>query len=110
MKTEFKDVAHLYIGCPVKWARRNGNIKKDAVLTGADFHWLINKEYLKPILNKLSESDKEFMINEFGLGEFEMANKYYSPKAFLWCLKNNIDLFGLIESGQAIDSPTLNEG
>lgn len=65
METKFNDVAHLYLGCKCKWAERNGNVKKGAVITISDLAWLRNKTFFKPVLRLLpsiTENEAKKMI------------------------------------------------
>ncbi len=123
MKTELKDVIHLYLGCdiinkdetlPVKFIGYTQSeifppyiSKMLAIAKSNDTFIEFYAEDIKPILRQMSAKDIEYLITEFGLGGFEIANNYYSPSSLLWIFKEQIDIFELIHSGQAIDKITL---
>ena len=119
METKFKDVAHLYLGCDVvrpdnrttmKYIGVHGNIlifqeKDNPDQTFGD----VNK--CKPILHHLAsmtdkqESEASQMYFDFmetqnpGTRDINMMSEMTR-----WFLSHHFDLFGLIESGQAIDA------
>lgn len=97
---KFKDVAHLYIGCKVQWLRIDDNTLQVSYFALSDAWWLLNKQ-CKPILYPLSAVKQRELRNEiaFGIG--------YQPESFVTLLAARIDLFNLIESGEAIDVTTL---
>lgn len=148
MKTELKDVIHLYLGCEVQTDSNPIQIEK---LIGVEFgtnkgvliiqtSWngLTNYhredegiEYIKPILHPLSElmnedsleSPKiESIVNELP-GHCDAYDEWLnvfieSPDQFrlmqapfeliLELIKQQFDVFGLLESGQATNKTTLN--
>lgn len=129
---KLKDVIHLYIGCQLMYYE-----KTDAgVLTGVnkigdtvtlnvhdDGGWVIDD--VKPVLRPLSDmNDTE--CDEVGCdiqdGEYDkgtitsdciIAGTHHvksirgSAEAIMWLLRNHFDIFGLIESGQAIDATKI---
>lgn len=127
MKIKFKDVAHLYVGCQIKTKEgigtfdvyySPGHIKPKLAksigcygLVKSD--WAVNE--VKPILrpfSDLSNEDAEVLgwadvdvlkrnfYNDVDLDEFTI-------REFKYLITNKFDLFGLIESGEAIDKTTL---
>ena len=68
--TEFKEVAHLYLGCDWQWTQYSGEHETGIYGTS--------------------------LFNSFLLREISLGNGVAKPKGF--------DLFGLIESGEAINS------
>ncbi len=107
MKKEIKDYLHLYLGCKVVF-----NEKLKAVITHkllADN--LVPKEKLKPILRPLSDMTED-EDQEFEYIRYKKDLSIYEGTAMqtAYLLSKNFDLFGLIESGLAIDATTLKEG
>lgn len=131
---KLKDVIHLYIGCSVQF---NEPDDTENELIGVVIHecHLHNKTHnmygscdiskLKPVLRPLSDmNDTE--CDEVGCdiqdGEYDkgtitsdciIAGTYHvksirgSAEAIMWLLRNHFDIFGLIESGQAIDATKI---
>lgn len=112
---EFKDVAHLYIGCKIEtdigFSLANSskyttykeltidNIS-DIIEALAVIEW---DRHCKPILRPLSDmTDKE--EQEWLIGK---TQHLFYPTQFKILLSQHFDLFGLIASGQAIDATTL---
>ncbi len=152
MKTELKNVLHLYMGCQI---RNIGNQRvflakgDEFILVGENIESaLINKDYFKPVLRPLSDMTEDEALVYFQLPEnaiiinkkdyseaiiFEYKwkhpvieyntsdgncygeigigkrSQHFNSTEFLFLLKNHFDIFGLIESGQAIDKTTLNK-
>lgn len=111
---QFKDVAHLYIGCKVKTDHRGIFTLQGVSLHSSgrlraftnDTHLCFVDE-LTPILRHLAdmtleEYDEVIKMEKIGGGMESMA------AATAYALSRHLDLFGLIESGQAIDATTLN--
>jgi hypothetical protein len=113
----------------VLWARKRGNIKKEAILTVSDAPWLLRQPVLIPIVIKLSDltsdqlhelgcilTDHTFQSREWRI---EWAKKWLSPEGVSQCnfewSKDAIDylhsihadLNGWIEKGLAIDKKTI---
>ncbi len=77
---------------------------------GLQTHYTCQK--FKPILRPLSDMTQDEYFEWQALCswlEYNNQKHYgnYSPKVFHWMLSKAFDLFGLIESGQAIDATTL---
>lgn len=151
-KVNFKDVAHLYLGCMVQVRKKDRNkewltglsvevTKKsnhgDWITVNFDeVHCIINEQWnevcsnfqtyflcqdeIKPLLRKL-DSMTEDEHEEWKDIRFDMDCKLkplYTDadyNSFMWLLSKDFDLFGLIESGEAIDksslsSPSVAEG
>lgn len=127
MKTQFKDIAHLYQG--VMMQTQMGIFP---LITRYDDAWMLDtiayganavEQDIKPILRPLSDvTDKEFNVvcellgwnkNEFDKEWFYSTIKstmIYLDQAFKivpFLMSKQFDLFGLIESGQAIDATTI---
>ena len=108
MKTELKDVIHLYLG----QLALIGNLEKTASITDKIQVFTIDKFnhdkiLCRPILRKLTDM-KEDEKDEFSEHQIEMFGddfntEMYDIEQFLFLLKSGFDLFGLIASGQAID-------
>jgi len=131
MKTEFKDVAHLYLGVEVvnTIGKHMGKIVSVSIDGTATINPLdefkprvIILNSLKPILRPLSDmsNDEIWKLNEItkaGSWNLEMIKNIKSvfnlihatPIVFLELTKLNFDLFGLIESGEAIGKAKLSQ-
>jgi hypothetical protein len=122
---KFKDVAHLYLGIEVMFDNKKWTINK----IGAGLFRLIRRDEqnigrwvecyyddAKPLLRPLSD------LKEEDTKEFDKDRKHdklwfawhdailfcegfskFTPEQFTFLLKKGFDLFGLIESGEAID-------
>lgn len=121
---DIKYYLHLYIGCQAEFTSLGGgkNIMK---LTGhdCDYQHADSKWYPKPILRPLSDMTEEEkmeykakfngmdstnILPEIRAGRlinFHLNSK--SPYEVIYLLSKGFDLFGLIESGLAIDKTTL---
>lgn len=123
IKIELRDVLHLYRGCEIECEK--GFYKFKAILidcegTEDEELWVVaendhlgegsfNLEDCKPILRKLT--DKEITEEEYKYiwGDLNIAIPFIGAdvampiRLFLYLLKQGFDLFGLIESGQAIE-------
>lgn len=105
MRTELKDVIHLYMGveCEHKMLKRNHKLSP-MFLDG----W--NIEDYKPILRlRANMTDEEKAIYR-SLQSTQLASPVHqlsvivdTAESFAYLLKIGIDLFGLIESEQAIN-------
>lgn len=130
---KLKDVIHYYIGCDVIVDRKEHGrlmganpipnsvgqvywdiITDDMKAEDEDFCMPYNDDpdigdlRIKPILRRIEDSTVDEQI-EFGklMGTTETAYtvvKYHTPASFNWLIKNKFDLFGLIETEQAIDA------
>jgi hypothetical protein len=136
MTTKFKDVAHLYLGCKIKTEEGVGTLNElsndeecEQPINCYDLvHAFLSYDEVRPILRPLSDMTEEESaecdkygnmgwnlvakgepisavteISKIGLG---IIHRQASETAFL--LSRGFDLFGLIESGEAISaaSPT----
>ena len=115
---EFKDVAHLYVGCML----RKGSVLSHLLIHEANEAAFNAWDDIKPILRPLSDmsNDEIWKLNEItkaGSWNLEMIKNIKSvfnlihatPIVFLELTKLNFDLFGLIESGEAIDKAKLSQ-
>lgn len=124
---KFSEVAHFYIGCKIQTKQGIGTFgvlytpgeTKPEECRPIGCYDLVkcdwNFEEVKPILksfNDLSEEDVEPM----GWAELEDIKKTFwndikldefCINEFMHLIKLQVDLFGLIESGQAIDAKTI---
>ncbi len=111
MKTEPKEILHLYLGCEM--VTEKGNIFK---LEPHHFPSNWQEEYIfnkaKPLLRPLSDIKETEIVEMFNLNEtsgvyvFRVDNENthrFTSKQFLYLLKQGFDLFQLIENGYAID-------
>lgn len=123
-KTTFKDVAHLYLGCKIKTAEGVGTF--EALYTGGDepiisfdlirAHLKFNQ--VRPILRPLSSISENEISNYLDIEgsataitnlDREIQSRAYSPKSLVYLLSRRFDLFGLIDSGEAINANSLKE-
>jgi hypothetical protein len=117
MAKEIKDYLHLYIGCRVRYT----GMANDRILTATWLGSLIKTnawQNIKPILRPLpTMTKKEAKKNGFwstihnmivGVNERHVRYNLYSAKQIIWLLSEGFDIFGLIESGLAIDKNELN--
>lgn len=122
---ELKDYLHLYLGCRIK--SKGGNFG-DLVSVSNDGMSIVvydkdkihdprglcvNSDWLLPILRPLSDmtgEEREEIKNVLPLGKKHDLHFFEdikdAAKVFSWLLSKHFDLFGLIESGLAIDKTT----
>lgn len=129
MRTELKDVIHLYLGCEcmigdTKW--KKPEIHPDDLAPGIDLNYgkpiksIIDYHTLQayshkitPMLRSLDsiteEEKREFFKLQYGDEKYDerlvrVSTSLHTlfPETFLYLLSRGFDLFGLIESGQAI--------
>lgn len=121
---ELIEVIHFYIGCQVQEIGGGqgkmfaiGDLGGDPKMpfkalvncSSNDSYWT-NINNIRPILRKLSdmtqEENNELPTNNWGP---EILNGYHfvTQGLFNWAIKKQFDLFGLINSNQAIDAKTL---
>ena len=125
MNLELKHLApYLPYDLKVKHASKLGNIKKEATLTMADYTWLKNQKYLKPLLKPLSQFEYDHIVQvkeHLGLGQWcDDYDQYFDAwfddaesvqKLVLQCpyeimqffLECHFDIFGLIDAGLATE-------
>lgn len=120
---ELKDVLHFYLGAECRMTKNSYHAVHELRLS-ADHPFRLDgklldyftqpttKAELKPMLRKLSSMTEEEAI-EVGVGivqrDLGMFNRPWSPQQFVWLCNKHFDLFGLIESNQAIDINTKTE-
>ena len=104
MKTEFKDVAHLYLGCDM------GTVEDGVVYSLAPIQLSVETMECRPILRRLKSMSEEEKTEYNKMKQRKGYMAQIHAENTLWLLSKHFDLFGLIESGQAISSPTLNKG
>lgn len=121
--TKFKEVAHLYKGVPMLTEMgifhlicyHDGQWMLDTIAYGAN----AVEQNIKPIIHPLSGMTYEEKINLFGIrnkfsideGTFDFDAEFHrlSPSGVRYLLSKHFDLFGLIQSGEAIDSTTIKQ-
>lgn len=130
MKKDLRDYLHLYLGCNCKSSQGTMIYKLSSVDTqgkamfydGQGNHMWLGEDF-KPILRPLSSitPENESKLNEIernilvvpitGYTNDKLLIKYNSSieaERTRYLLNEKFDLFGFIESGQAIDITTLN--
>jgi hypothetical protein len=109
MEKNIKDYLHLYIGCRAEATTVEGAVSNVAISYTLLHDWDGWLERIKPILRKLSsmtEEEFQHMINEGWIGAPTFTNWtkiVYKPEQFRYLLAKGFDLFGLIDSGLAIE-------
>lgn len=107
MQTKFKDVAHLYLGCKIKTEEGEGTLNglyndgNEPIVSFNLVHAHLNFDEVKPILRPLSDMTEleHHIVN----GIKPETNDYTRDAArTTFLLSRGFDLFGLIESGEAI--------
>lgn len=118
---KLSDYLHLYLGCEAIETLHDHKciiheVRKDGkcyVLGDALFSDLLDVNYIKPILRPLSdmtEEERREMMREkhqYDTGNPRSHELTNHARRILWAISKHFDLFGLIESGLAIDSTTL---
>ncbi len=119
MKTELKDVIHLYLECEVMLLFNKNKIGKLTGLNKFGVYLITVGEksetfefyQFKPILRHLSSmTNEEFRrCREIEEGfQLENNGRFYGGGAcMLYLIREGFDLYKLIEYGQAIDKTTL---
>lgn len=121
-KITFKDVAHMYLGCKIQTAEGIGTFNELAVgdepihepITSYDLvkaH--LSFDEVKPVLRrgeKLNDAEIASIWsrhNNFSVN----TDEPHAVSAFMaWAFtREGVDLFGLIDNGEAIDAATLGE-
>jgi hypothetical protein len=120
-KLEFKDVAHLYLGCKLK--HKDGNEGTlDALYTKSHkpvicYDWVksdVEFDDVKPMLKRFTALKQEDFDNHLGWAQVEGKYKEFgnegdpelddhSPFDMWYLLRQGIDLFELIDRGLAIE-------
>lgn len=124
---QLKDVIHYYIGCdcvnswfPLDHEQYNKGWTLTAIDTTSHNPYKLETHYedtwtdsVKPILRhykSLSWDEIKYveaLMNKLQYGPNIVWEK--TPQYFVWLINNHIDLFGLIESGEALDAETLKQ-
>lgn len=131
MDKKIEDYLHLYLGCDVtigNWFPKDyskkvlESVEPSRKVAAIGFYyyngetcttstrWELPIVDIKPILRQLSDMTEEEANKSDALGSDEINGQLVlSPEAILYLLSKHFDLFGLIESGLAIDKSTLNQ-
>lgn len=121
--TKFKDVAHFYLGCKSKNMRGgtigytlsgvlNSGLLKFKSDDGFDMILHDFKPILRPFSSVTENESIELELADVQIGLLAFGHRlqmHMTPDQFKKCLDLHIDMFGLIESGEAIDATTLNK-
>lgn len=124
--TDFKDYAHLYLGCDVQCTKdmpaSYGWITGITVKMDRDILWDMTEpvffagihlghfyDFIKPILRPLSSMTprERLELSRLDLQEKIKDLVKYQAIRTKWYLSKHFDIFGLIEAGLAIDATTL---
>jgi len=89
-----EEEALIYFSLPLKSIILKKNVYAESI--SFNYKW-VNPKYA-------SNNQDSFSYSEVGIGN---GFQSFTQKQFLFLLKRGFDLFGLIESGQAIDKTTL---
>jgi hypothetical protein len=119
MAIQLKDVIHLYLGQPVSiWNDVTEVWIGYRKMTASDLRWILTsrvnyKILLRPLESMTDVESKEVLeiAQQSGgsvltLGSFMVKTRWDEVD---YLLAKGFDLFGLIESGQAIDKTTLQQ-
>jgi len=101
----------LYLGCRTNKGKLIG-INKQIVFTQSENGNIVEHDttqtvFIKPFLKRLNNLSIEQSAELIRMG-FSIGRPFgysFSPNAFLFLLSLHVDLFGLIESGLAVDMP-----
>ena len=129
MEKKIEDYIYMYIGCQAQtedgigrlnsFNHESGGCEIIFGITGPDFSKTYFADQVKIVLRPLSDMTEEEMqecgnmiydfsdepdLNKWKPSDFEIG---LAPEQFHWLLKKSFDLFGLIESGLAIDKSSL---
>lgn len=116
---DLKDYLHLYLGCEcVAKYPYNGEKERRMTIIAPNLHELLDEvEYCKPILRPLSDitekEQDEIWYSEEPMGVAELnagtirRKVVLCPNRIKYLLSKGFDLFGLIQSGLAIDATKL---
>lgn len=113
---ELKDVIHFYIGCEVQWKH---DTKSKFWLVGYDVETVrlktqngasifpIKTEDITIFIRPLSDMTEEEQNAYWFLNSVRDSKEQCEATNTRYLLSKHFDLFGLIESGQAINKTTL---
>lgn len=121
MEKKIEDYLHLYLGCEIKIGDQIEIL--DAVGQSGEFESLYKGHLrnfyhisvgVKPILRPLSDMTEEEKFEIQQISGWVDYNHYINqgfckPEVFKYLLSKSFDLFGLIESGLAIDKTKIND-
>lgn len=120
-----KEVLHLYLGCEIiDFAQCHGTLSGIHGEYGPEVAYGTSEEpeypgieNIKLILRRLSDMSEEEKLTIYGMGfthnksglQILHPGKWptFKPSQFRYLLSIGVDLFNLIDSGQAIDKKTL---
>jgi len=125
MTKDIKDYLHLYVGCDVEYCKETYFLGAIHVFPQKDTdEYMVNiwasglcdtvpYTEIKPILRPLSDMTGDEQVEYIKLtklvtdGVHTVQIRIDTPESFLWKIYHRFDLFGLIESGLAIDKTKL---
>lgn len=112
------DIIHLYLGCQywVSYVERPDTFTVWSELTTARLAKLDDLSIakveiqLRPLSDMTEEEQKELHLQVHKYDTGNLASNLTTDWAYkvCWLVSKHFDLFGLIPSGQAIDSTTIN--
>jgi hypothetical protein len=116
---------HLYTGCDVKTPygickyvyTKTGiddTMYNPIVVDRGDIQFAFKMEEVKFILRHITsmteeEQREEYLLTRFCESDTESSGRQGMARGFRYLLSKGFDLFGLINSGQAIDKATLKD-
>lgn len=118
---KFKDVAHLYVGCKVQWmsdlVSKTKEFKPVISVFNMGNGWLVYQMDAKPILYPLSaltegfyeelETMPPFLEETPSIYNFSHPQIMAYAARVKYLIDHHFDVFGLIETGEAIDVTSL---
>ena len=118
MKKELKDYLHLYLGCDVYMDNPHAAFHKDTLDVDLlerlynDLPMKCYKLILRPLSDMTEDEEKYVGLGlKAGTANASMLKSGYfhstTPKVFYYLLSKHFDLFGLIESGLAVNAAEI---
>lgn len=121
MEKKLSDYLHLYLGCAVKHQSfvnpfqlksisSNGILRVGGFDDDVSYNTVVEniKLCLRPLSDMTEDEWKDFRLPDTYQEVFK-SGKVFKPSEFLQLLKHGFDLFGLIDSGLAIDKTKLKQ-
>ena len=114
-KIKFQDVAHMYLGCNVQFEQfekdeETGEVirrwQESGRLEHHNFGEMLARK-VKPVLRSIKDLPNA-NFDKYGYKHVENGDLQISLMVYMAC-REGFDIFGLIDSGEAIDAATLGE-
>jgi hypothetical protein len=111
MQTQLKDVIHLYKGCTMRCIKGEQSLLREySIHQGQEFTLSAHRmfvvsmmpDYFKPILRPLGSMTEEERTEFHSLNTIHDNKEKCEANNTVWLFSRSFDLFGLIESNQAM--------